>query len=116
MPISDTGDLKSVDKNEPSCSLRDAVPRREFREGNSSLATGTVAMKSQKVIDNRRCMDMLERLSFQDRIGSRTGRDGPIKDHFIPSVMEFEFPLQTDTTTTTTPVVITTMKTKDDSR
>jgi hypothetical protein len=80
MPISDTGNLKSVDQNEPSCSLRDAVSRMEFREDNLSLATGTVAMKSQKVIDNRRRMDMLERLSFQDRIDSRTGRDGPIKD------------------------------------
>jgi hypothetical protein len=86
MPICDTGDLKSVDQNEPSCSLRDTVSRREFREDNLSLATGTVAMKSQEVIDNRRRIDMLERLSFQDRIDSRTGRDGPIKDHFIPSI------------------------------
>jgi hypothetical protein len=76
MPISDTGELKSVE-----CSLRDTVSRREFREDNLSLASGTAAMKSQKVIDNRRRIDMLERLSFQDRIDSRTGRDGRIKDH-----------------------------------
>jgi hypothetical protein len=86
VPISDTGDRKSIDQNEPSCSLRDAVSRMEVREDNLSIVSGTAALKSQKVIDNRRRIDMLERLSFQDRIDSRTGRDGPIKDHFIPSI------------------------------
>jgi hypothetical protein len=53
MPICNTGDLMSVDRNETSYSLRDTVSRMEFREDNLCLATGTVAVKTQKVIGNR---------------------------------------------------------------
>jgi hypothetical protein len=44
--------VKSVDKNEPSYSLRDTVSRREFRKDNLSLATGTIAMNGQSISMN----------------------------------------------------------------